>query len=356
MDQLPIHLLNAKTYLPVSTNRKCSTGRNAASGSFVAKMCTEKDTKLLSEGYARYNSGNRALAIARDFASYGDKKSVERCIAEKLDNDDDGCSTSLETTFDYYDSSVGTDKLPTGNIPVFVMTRNTTLSYRPWNLFDTSGEGEENGFCHAALALSHDVHAEVYTFDGVKDEGTVTLYKRMQPYNPPINDDEPTDDEFVFDNHSHLTLRFYKRGKEIRWHNAKGNDTQSTIGMQLSLLIFTQNTMHYATNTCGFRDVNRTLQHVEDVILKQLIDGSRKSSHEAYTLIYMTGDSWKYNPPMEYDHEGSDIRCFMAPEDPHKLIDKKRVLTSSLKEELVKEYPCGVDVNRKFHVSEIIMN
>jgi len=355
MDQIPSDLLDADMYIPISTGNTVDNGNdskhlNSSSRQFTAKVCERTNAQVISEGCARYNNRNRALAIARGFASYGDTKAMERCINEHLNNDDDCCSTSLETTFDYYCDCGMTNILPTGSVPAFVMTRNTTLSFRPWRLFDTSGqgEGEGEGLCHAALALSDDVHIEVYTFDGIKDEGTVTLYKKMGSgfCSTPCDDDKPN----VLNSHSHLTLRFYKRGDDILWHNEYGDDERSSVGMQLTLLVFQQNTMHYKINRNGCRNVHATLQHVETNVLKPLIEGSRTSSHEAYTLIYMTGKSWKYDPPMKTDYDGNDVMCSVGTEDIDYVTMENGAHTSSLKQALKKEYPGSGDdiINRRF--------
>ena len=161
-------------------------------------------------------------------------------------------------------------------------------------------------FVATLLAFSADAHAEVYTYDGLTEQGTVTVF---QPFvSTPLTPLPPRGF------HGCIALRFYKRDGEFRWHNPESDEVNASVAEQLTLTAFLQQTMHGVYRSNGRRDMHKTRKVVETAVLGQLLIDSNRSVNDAGTLLYVTGCSWAEKPPMKVlmpvdDYDPRDILC-----------------------------------------------
>ena len=140
------------------------------------------------EQVLREAKGNLATAVADHFLSLGDECALALASERMgISKDQPAVITRYKITFD------GTRaRVPgyTGPPPIFKMTRNSSLSLATASeLFDSPDTRDDSGapvwdpclLSALCLLMSPNVHVEVYTYDDVTKQGSVTLLKWFGP-------------------------------------------------------------------------------------------------------------------------------------------------------------------------------
>ena len=190
------------------------------------------------EQVLRETKGNLAAAVADHFLSLGDECALNHARERMgISKDQPAVITRYKITFDSTRARVPGYKGPP---PIFKMTRNSSLSFATASeLFDSPDTRDDSGcpvwdpclLSSLCLIMSPNVHAEVYTYDDVTQQGSVTLFKWFGPSKTA---------------HTRLTIPFYKscNYEGIRWFYDDGDESRLTLAQQVTLNAFFQQTMH----------------------------------------------------------------------------------------------------------------
>ena len=266
------------------------------------------------EQVLREAKGNLATAVADHFLSLGDECALALASERMgISKDQPAVITRYKITFD------GTRaRVPgyTGPPPIFKMTRNSSLSFATASeLFDSPDTRDDSGapvwdpclLSSVCLLMSPNVHVEVYTYDDVTQQGSVTLFKWFGPSKTA---------------HTHLTIPFYKTEsyEGIRWFYDDGDASRLTLAQQVTLNAFFQQTMHYQGDpslwpirtmyggTCATR------ARIENGIIDLLRLEAAASCHASATTMYVTSPDWMDTPVfrrlyLDDAHLSYDILC-----------------------------------------------
>tara|TARA_B100000795_G_scaffold48748_1_gene32031 strand:- start:792 stop:3377 length:2586 start_codon:yes stop_codon:yes gene_type:complete len=272
--------------------------------------CKVMDSHIIKKA-AECHQGDLALAIAHEFVPNGCDHALLRCAAlHKAGRD---LVAKVEQQYAYY---TGDDPGAKFNFPLFVGYTNSALPLKAaYHLFDITGggsAGEEvvggseygQGINVCALAFSNDVHLEVYAFDVLTREGTVTMFKVMEKSSLVPDPAE--------NYHSALTVRFWYVNGEILWLNEEGSEEDASEEDQKTMKIFLQQTMHGVKRASGARDPRATPIRVDYIIREHLVHQAEMSANKSGVLMFVTGNSWAEHPPMKAQHVGDgkhDILC-----------------------------------------------
>ena len=256
--------------------------------------------------------GNLATAVADHFLSLGDECALGHAIARMGISKDQPTVTSRYKIV--YDGTRATAPGYTGPPPIFKMTRNSSLGIgQASELFDPPDSRDDSGapvwdpclLSALCLITSPNVHAEVYTYDDVTQQGSVTLFKWFGPSKTA---------------HTRLTIPFHKSRDGIRWFCGDGDESQLTLAQQVTLDAFFQQTMHQQHDrSCWpvktpYGGACATRCRIENGILELLQIEAARSGHASATTTYVTSPDWMDTPVfrrlyLDEHHLSYDILC-----------------------------------------------
>lgn len=262
----------------------------------------------------RETKGNLAAAVADHFLSLGDECALALASERMGINKDQPAVTSrYKITFD---GTRASRPGYTGPPPIFKMTRNSSLSLATASeLFDSPDTRDDSGapvwdpclLSALCLLTSPNVHVEVYTYDDVTQQGSVTLFKWFGPSKTA---------------HTHLTIPFYKSHNHegIRWFYDDGDESQLTLAQQVTLNAFFQQTMHQQYDRSlwpirtSYGGACATRARIENGIIELLDIEAARSCHASVTTMYVTSPDWMDTPVfrrlyLDEQHLTYDILC-----------------------------------------------
>ncbi len=255
--------------------------------------------------------GNLATAVADHFLSMGDTCAL--ALATERTGIDEHSPAVISRYSISFDGTRARVPGYTGPPPMLRITRNSAMRiekvgelFDPPDLEDDSGAPVWDPCLLSALCLitSPNVHAEVYTYDDVTQQGSVTLFKWFGPSKTA---------------HMRLTIPFHKSHDGIRWFRDE-DESQLNLAQQVTLNAFFQQTMHQqhdrslwpVATPYGLACATRTC--VENGILQLLQIEACRSGHASVTTTYVTSPDWMKTPVfrrlyLDDDHLSYDILC-----------------------------------------------
>jgi hypothetical protein len=255
--------------------------------------------------------GNLATAVADHFLSMGDTCAKALAIERTgIDEHQPNVQSRYKFTFDGTRARVPGYRGPP---PIFKMTRNSAMRLeKVGELFDPPDTRDDSGapvwdpclLSALCLITSPNVHAEVYTYDDVTQQGSVTLFKWFGPSKTA---------------HMCLTVPFYKSHNGIRWMRDE-DESQLNLAEQVTLNAFFQQTMHYQHDRSlwpidtSYGAACATRARVENGILELLQIEACASGHASATTMYVTSPDWMETPVfrrlyLDEAHLSYDILC-----------------------------------------------
>ena len=274
----------------------------------------EDEGLMARKQVVREAKGNLATAVADHFLSLGDESALALAHERMGINKDQPTVTSRYKIM--YDGTRATAPGYTGPPPIFKMTRNSSLNLATASeLFDSPDTRDDSGapvwdpclLSALCLLTSPNVHVEVYTYDDVTQQGSVTLFKWFGPSATA---------------HTRLTIPFYKSHNHegIRWFYDDGDESQLTLAQQVTLNAFFQQTMHQQHDRSlwpvrtSYGGACATRCRIENGLLELLQIEAAASCHASATTMYVTSPDWMDTPVfrrlyLDEAHLSYDILC-----------------------------------------------
>ena len=228
--------------------------------------------------------------------------------------------------------------------PTLVVTSNSCLTYeKAVDLFNITG-GTDNtmdstygqGINVGSLTMSMDVHVEAYAVDLKTGEGSVSLYRIMAPSHllpaavsttehasltiPFFVDAEDDEDDEYDEDSDEEEEEEEGPAHPVVWLQSSGEDDASEVAQQ-NLALFMQQSIHAVRMKKNKKSKARThnpvesRKRIESTILNEVIPLAQATSNRACVVMFLTGDSWRTNPPfkkVQIEGEGPakfDLAC-----------------------------------------------